>query len=390
VNQLAMPLGTSPEDEPLPRLHASEKLQRYYRPELDVLRFFAFFMVFLSHVVPGDVAFFTEAHIPSRVADLIISMSAGGAFGVDLFFTLSSFLITTLLLREKEAYGAINVTSFYVRRMLRIWPLYFVFLLIIAPAVQYIVPDESMSLKYILAFALLAGNWACVFWGYPDSVSAPLWSVSIEEQFYLSWPFVLRRWADHLVMVTLALLVVSCITRVYLIVHGAIHPQIWCNSLARLDPFACGALLAVYTQRKSIALSPGARIILLCFAFAMLTAVGHYEDFSGTKSLITFPAVTMACIALILSTLGMQMTPGTLLVTTFAYLGRISYGLYVFHWMFIASLGVPLAHEPFARVSRAVAALIVTIATAAGSYHFLEKPFLQWKEKFARIKSRPA
>lgn len=385
-----MPLGTSPEDEPLPRLHASEKLQRYYRPELDVLRFFAFFMVFLSHVVPGDVAFFTEAHIPSRVADLIISMSAGGAFGVDLFFTLSSFLITTLLLREKEAYGAINVTSFYVRRMLRIWPLYFVFLLIIAPAVQYIVPDESMSLKYILAFALLAGNWACVFWGYPDSVSAPLWSVSIEEQFYLSWPFVLRRWADHLVMVALALLVVSCITRVYLIVHGAIHPQIWCNSLARLDPFACGALLAVYTQRKSIALSPGARIILLCFAFAMLTAVGHYEDFSGTKSLITFPAVTMACIALILSTLGMQMTPGTLLVTTFAYLGRISYGLYVFHWMFIASLGVPLAHEPFARVSRAVAALIVTIATAAGSYHFLEKPFLQWKEKFARIKSRPA
>jgi peptidoglycan/LPS O-acetylase OafA/YrhL len=122
----------------------------------------------------------------------------------------------------------------------------------------------------------------------------------------------------------------------------------------------------------------------------MLTAVGHYEDFSGTKSLITFPAVTMACIALILSTLGMQMTPGTLLVRTFAYLGRISYGLYVFHWMFIASLGVPLAHEPFARVSRAVAALIVTIATAAGSYHFLEKPFLQWKEKFARIKSRPA
>src|ERR1700724_1564596 len=131
------------EDESLRRLHASEKLQRYYRPELDVLRFFAFFMVFLSHVVPGDVAFFTAAHIPSRVADLIISMSAGGAFGVDLFFTLSSFLITTLLLREKEAYGVINVTSFYVRRMLRIWPLYFVFLLIIAPTVQYIVPDES-------------------------------------------------------------------------------------------------------------------------------------------------------------------------------------------------------------------------------------------------------
>ena len=131
-----MPLGTSLEERPLRRLHAPEKLPRYYRPELDVLRFFAFFMVFLSPVVPGDVAFFTEAHIPSRVANLIISMSAGGAFGVDLFFTLSSFLITTLLLREKEAYGAIAVNSFYIRRMLRIWPLYFFFLLVVAPIAQ--------------------------------------------------------------------------------------------------------------------------------------------------------------------------------------------------------------------------------------------------------------
>lgn len=247
-----------------------------------------------------------------------------------------------------------------------------------------------MSLKYILAFALLVGNWACVFWGYPHSLSAPLWSVSIEEQFYLTWPLVLRRWADHLVTVVLVLLVASCITRIYLIVRGTTHPQIWCNSLARLDPFACGALLAIYTQRTTVALSPTLRIVLSSFAFAVLTAVGHYEDFSGTKSLITFPAVTLACMALIVSTLGLQMPPRRLLVRTFTYLGRISYGLYVFHWMFIASLGVPLAHEPFARLSRAMAALVFTIATAASSYHFLEKPFLQWKETFARIKSRPA
>jgi peptidoglycan/LPS O-acetylase OafA/YrhL len=382
--------GASEEEEPFRRPNDSEKLPRYHRPELDVLRFFAFFMVFLSHVVPGDMAFFAQAHIPSTVADFIISMSAGGAFGVDLFFTLSSFLITTLLLHEKEAYGGINVTSFYVRRMLRIWPLYFVFLLIIAPTVQYIVPDESMSLKYIVAFSLMAGNWACVFWGYPHSASAPLWSVSIEEQFYLSWPLVMRRRVNHLVIVALALLLVSTITRAYLISHRAIHPQVWCNSLARLDPFACGALLAVYAQRKSIALSPQVRIILLCFAFATLTAVGHYEDFSGAKSLITYPAVTAACIAVILSALGMQMTSGTPLVRAFAYLGRISYGLYVFHSMFIEIMGVPLEHEPLARLSRTVAALIVTVATAAGSYHFLEKPFLQWKEQFARIKSRPA
>jgi peptidoglycan/LPS O-acetylase OafA/YrhL len=175
-----------------------------------------------------------------------------------------------------------------------------------------------------------------------------------------------------------------------LIVHGAIHPQVWCNTLARLDPFACGALLAAYAQRKSISLSPGVRVTLLCFAFVVLTAVGHYEDFSGAKSLITYPAVTLACVALILSALGSRMSYGSSLVRTFAYLGRISYGLYVFHSMFVETLGVPSAHALIDRSDRTITALVATIATAAGSYYFLEKPFLRLKERFARIKSRPA
>jgi len=73
-------------------------MERYYRPELDVLRCFAFLMVFASHTVP-------------------VSTAAGGAFGVDLFFTLSSFLITTLLLRESSVCGALDVTAFYLRRV---------------------------------------------------------------------------------------------------------------------------------------------------------------------------------------------------------------------------------------------------------------------------------
>jgi peptidoglycan/LPS O-acetylase OafA/YrhL len=87
--------------------------------------------------------------------------------------------------------------------------------------------------------------------------------------------------------------------------------------------------------------------MLLCFACALLMAVGYYEDFAGANFLITLPAVTVASIALIVSALGMKMTSRyTPLVRTFVYLGRISCGLYVFHWMFIVILDVPSAHEP--------------------------------------------
>ena len=83
-------------------------------------------------------------------------------------------------------------------------------------------------------FLFVRGNWACVFWGYPHSVASPLWSVSIEEQFYLVWPFLMRRWAHQLVSVGVVLLLVSFITRIWLVIDGVGHPQIWCNTLARL------------------------------------------------------------------------------------------------------------------------------------------------------------
>lgn len=215
-------------------------MERYYRPELDVLRCFAFLMVFASHTVP-------------------VSTAAAGAFGVDLFFTLSSFLITTLLLRESSVCGALDVTAFYLRRVLRILPLYFGFLLAATTLARSLVPDENLPLKYVVAFALLCGNWACVLWGYPHSVASPLWSVSIEEQFYLCWPLIMRRWVHRLTMVAVGLVVVSFVTRLCLVLHGAVHPQIWCNTLARLDPIACGALLAVRQDKRKITLSPRAR-----------------------------------------------------------------------------------------------------------------------------------
>ncbi|HKQ83846.1 MAG TPA: acyltransferase [Steroidobacteraceae bacterium] len=361
----------------------------YYRPELDVLRFAAFSMVFASHTVPGDEAFYSQLHIAPAVSRLIIAMGASGAFGVDLFFALSSFLITTLLLREQETYGTIDISSFYLRRVLRIWPLYFFFLLLIAPALDQLLPTATMPMRYVLAFTLLAGNWACVLWGYPNSVAVPLWSVSIEEQFYLVWPIVMR-WIRHLKTVALMLLLLSFIVRAILVGQGAVHPQIWCNTLARLDPIACGTLLAVLAHRREINIATGMRVALLVASLGLLAAVGRFGDFVGAKALLTFPVATVASILLLLCALGWRMPsrPGRI-GRTLIYLGRISYGLYVFHSLFIVLFGVSSTHDAVARLASVVAALLATIAAAAISHHLLEKPFLRLKERVTRIGSRP-
>ena len=364
--------------------------RRYYRPELDVLRFIAFFLVFLSHTVPGDPAFWAQTPFAGTAANIIVALAAGGAFGVDLFFALSSFLITTLLLRERDSGGTVDVRAFYLRRILRIWPLYFVFLLIVTPLMSYVLADERMPVSYTLAFLLLAGNWACVLWGYPHSVAGPLWSVSMEEQFYLVWPWIVRRWAVNLLTVAGVLLAVSFVVRIYLVMDGAVHPQIWCNTLARLDPIACGAILAVLFARREIAMSGAVRVVLMLFAVVVLGVAGRFGDFTGARALVTFPAVTVACIALIVATLGVAVAAERSRVSrVFIYLGRISYGLYVFHLMFVMLLGVTGVQGPLDRLLRIGGAFLATVVVASVSYHLLERPFLRRKERLARVLSRP-
>jgi peptidoglycan/LPS O-acetylase OafA/YrhL len=210
----------------------------------------------------------------------------------------------------------------------------------------------------------------------------------MEEQFYLSWPLIMRQWIRHLVAVAVALLALSIATRFYLVYRGTEHPQIWCNTLARLDPIACGALLAVYAQRRELALASWKRIGLLLLGAAVFTAAGRYGDFVGSGALIMYPAVAAACTVLILGTLNLQVSNRPA-VRALVYLGRISYGLYIFHPMFVMMFDVISAHDPVTRGVRIALVLLATTATAAVSYHFLERPFLRLKQAFTRVESRP-
>src|SRR6266704_4681348 len=110
-----------------PAIAAENYSGRFYRPELEALRFFAFFGVFLFHAVPRVTSFYDANGIPRWLTATIIPAFTSGAYGVDLFFALSAYLITSLLLRERATTGSLDLRGLSFRRILRIWPLYLSF-----------------------------------------------------------------------------------------------------------------------------------------------------------------------------------------------------------------------------------------------------------------------
>ncbi|HZM11646.1 MAG TPA: acyltransferase [Candidatus Limnocylindrales bacterium] len=367
---------------------------RFYHPELDELRFFAFLMVFLHHALPHDPTFWTNLGSPVFLARVVAGVGATGAFGVSLFFVLSSYLITELLLREKQLIGTLDIRSFYIRRILRIWPLYFAFLAL-AVALQWIVPGQHVTLRAGVWFSFLAGNWFIVFHGFPSSVIFPLWSVSIEEQFYITWPAVVRKVSETgMLLFAGGLLAAATVARIYLGMDHALEGDVWCNTFVQLDPIAAGILIAVLLKGEIPRLSRLARVAMM---LAGITALAFGSLYFGIKNdplttariVLGYPSVAIGGALLLLSVLRSRTSGGN---RALIYLGRISYGLYVFHvlGLLISDHTVPDQTASLFRYSlRVGVALAATIAMAAVSYRWLETPFLSLKQRFTHVLSRP-
>ena len=345
--------------------HFTNKRAGFYRPELDVLRFGAFLFVFLHHAMPHAAADYIAAGFSDHAASLVAAIARSGELGVDVFFALSAYLITESLLRERQARGSVDIRSFYIRRILRIWPLYYAAVLILTPAMSR-VAGEHMPRSYSAAFALFGGNWACALWGYPPSSLALLWSVSIEDQFYLVWPWLVRLGPAGLRRISYGMLGIACAARLALLIRGVHHPGIWCNTLARLDPFAAGALLACFLNGSVREYQTHWRLLCVGSGVVVLICCGAGGNNVGWPVLLTYPLAAGASVMTIAGVLGARCLTGS-------YLGKISYGLYVFHAAVIRIVPSPLF------------ALPLTIAIAALSYRHLESPFLRLKDRFARL-----
>jgi peptidoglycan/LPS O-acetylase OafA/YrhL len=359
---------------------------RFYRPELDGLRFFAFLFVFIGHALSNDSTYYMErgmSWIPAHVFAYVVSV---GRFGVPLFFVLSSYLITELLIREHAYTGTIDVGRFYLRRALRIWPLYFV---VVLTAYGVLTLGDgagaSFPLPYLASLLLFFGNWAMAWnWGpsVVDVVSAPLWSVSVEEQFYLTWPLLLAvAGVGNVRRVAVVLIGVAIAVRLGMDLAGTQDTTAWYSTFTWLDSIGAGALLAVWLKGGAPSLPAPARVMLFTVGVGLWLLASVTFGLAPLNSML-YPLIVAGSVLMFLSATGAVAMRQPVLVS----LGRMSYGLYVFHMVGLAAAGSVF---PASSVSKALTGLVITVMLATASYRWLETPFLRLKRRFTYVDSRP-
>lgn len=376
------------------------KIDRYYKPELDVLRLFAFLFVFFVHrldLAPIDKNQYYWGHYLSLI----------GNYGVPLFFFLSAFLITELLMKEENLFGKINIKLFYIRRILRIWPLYFTFffgMVVLTSNTSYFgikIPWEEQ-----LAFSLFSGNWYITFNQWQSYCINPLWSVSVEEQFYILLPLLLYFTGKRGLRIFSFLAIIIAYV---VIIYYALEPTDkfngqWTNSFVQFQFFAAGILLSIFLKGWQPNWHIAVRIIVFilgisCWLFALIIC----EVNADAPHLATIKqSVTGWCFILfgvVCMFLALYGTPSKYLPPVLVYLGRISYGMYIFHitMFWIIYKIFPAELENFSAKLGMVAwknnigfviAFIMTLTISILSYGYFEKRFLKLKTKFTRIPSR--
>lgn len=363
--------------------------RRFYQPELDGLRFFAFLGVFVCHTLPFEASFYHGLHLP--MPWLWGGIVKAGAAGVDLFFALSAFLITSLLLREREETGDIALKSFYIRRILRIWPLYFL-VIGIGIVLSHTMVNQKLPWYYVAGYLLFVGNWVHAVFGRPESIVFPLWTVSIEEQFYLIWPLLVKKLERRgLIISAIVMFLLATAFRIGFVLAGVSGGYIYYGSTARCDSMALGILIALFADQLP-KLTTTARLLLVSGGIVgWIVSSAWLTDQPGPISMREVPGRLIISLAAGAMLYGCLYTRSKLFTGAWiVQLGKVSYGLYLLHLVGLL-LAKSILHpvSGTALLASKAVGFVLTLILAFASYRWVESPFLRLKDRFARVLSRP-
>ena len=364
-------------------------------PNLDGLRFFAFLSVFLFH------SFYTKeaAVAQHQVFQVLKTITRHGDLGVNLFFVLSGFLITYLLLNEKDLRGQINIPAFYMRRVLRIWPLYFLMVFVgfvVFPFMKahfgqtdYVEPARPW---YYLTFL---SNFNTLYYGSNTPTLTLLWSVAIEEQFYLVWP-----------------LLVALVPKRYMgWLFGGI---IVASGAFRLCHLHDVGYLNLHTFSVISDMAVGGAFAWLCYTqSAFTTQIGAWPQW--LIALVYFLGIILIFNREILFIWPPYAAFDRLVLSVFfafiileqnyaqhslfkmanwrfpSFWGTYTYGLYCWHFLTLL-LAYQILHRLGANktawgalLGDNLLGLSLALTVSWLSYHSYEKFFLKWKDKFAYV-----
>jgi peptidoglycan/LPS O-acetylase OafA/YrhL len=336
--------------------------------QLDGLRGVAILIVILGHLLVLNFGFGIKRLGPMA------------AVGVDLFFVLSGFLITGILLRTKGQKGYFR--NFYARRGLRVWPLYYLLLafmfLIAAPHIPALSFDRGGP-RWLIYALYLQNIWYKQFASMSSPTLAVTWSLAVEEQFYLVWPLLVHLLRPKKLIVVLTVIILIAPVARIIVTNFGIDPYF--SPLCRLDAMAMGGMLGMWIHFRKPCASRMRLAALQILALAMTGEVILYFLHLiriGIRSLIGLGFVAVVLLALSAPKFSRVLSVRRLVLT-----GRYSYCMYLSHTIIAMMV---FSHMPgtgiFQDLVRFVCIVGSTYVVASLSWRFVEEPILRLKRYF--------
>ena len=343
--------------------------RRAYIPTLDGWRAVAILLVIGAHSVQSLL------RTGTRLGVLLAQCFAHISLGVDIFFALSGYLICTILLRESQRAGRVNLRNFYVRRAFRILPPILVYLSALALLkLANVLPEIRFTDLLAVLFFVRNYFFGSVYTGH-------FWSLAVEEHFYLFVPWIVSRLKWGAAMTAALMIAAASITVRALEDHGAAAPgtmPMHFRTESRLDALMYGAVLALLLSRAPIRewfaryLSLGA---VICLAIVTAVAVYLFTSQPIRRSVIAFvlPLFIAYTVLHPASPAGRFLELGWL-----RWLGRLSYSLYIWQELFLVHVGQPLGF-----LQQYPWNLVASILCAIASYYLIEKPMIRAGHRIA-------